>query len=480
MKTFKQPLSAAQEAYYIQVLQNENGEKAAWHGYGYTSFLADATAFLKPGKNIIAVRVNNSLQPNSRWYSGSGLYRGVKLLHAPKVHIVPDGIYTYTKEIAEGYAFLETMVEVQNDTTDNRMVEVEVVLVREGDANDAPVASAKRVIQVEASSRGTARQAITLKNPLLWDADTPNLYRVKVQVKDIGRYRTHFEKAVVQTVDEASVLFGVRTITADAVRGLRINGKTVKLKGGCLHHDNGLLGAVSLYEAEARKVRKLKELGFNAIRTAHNPPSAVLIEACDRLGMYVFDEAFDAWGMAKRGGDYSQFFDADWKKDLTAFIKRDRPHPSVILWSTGNEIPERGGLNNGYSMATRLANAIRDLDASRPISNGICSFWSGLDDYMAEGKNQSQNASDDSTENVWERYTEAFTNGLDIVGYNYMEDLYERDHELFPERVMLGSENFPKEIGYRWPLVERLPYVIGDFTWPAWDYLAYRRIRGAS
>ena len=451
-----------------------NGCKAASQHYGYAPFYVDLTKLVEYGaENRITVNVNTSMQPNSRWYSGSGLYRGVKLVHGPKVHIVPDGIYTYTKEVADGYAFLETLVEVQNDTTDNRLVEVEVLLVREGTENgdNAPVASAKRVIQVEVNSRETARQAITLENPLLWDADAPNLYRVKVRVKDIGRFRTHFVKDEVQSVDEAEVLFGVRTITADAVRGLRINGKTVKLKGGCVHHDNGLLGAVSLYETEARKVRKLKEIGFNAIRTAHNPPSAALIEACDRLGMYVFDEAFDAWGMAKRGGDYNQFFDSYWEKDLTAFVKRDRTHPCVILWSTGNEIPERGGLNNGYTLATRLADTIRSLDGSRPISNGICSFWSGLDDVMAEGQNQAQNAKDDSSKDMWEKGTEPFTNGLDIVGYNYMEDLYERDHELFPERVILGSENFPKEIGFRWPMVEKLPYVIGDFTWTAWDYL---------
>lgn len=156
---------------------------------------------------------------------------------------------------------------------------------------------------------------------------------------------------------------------------------------------------------------------------------------------------------------------------MTAFVRRDRPHPSVIIWSTGNEIPERGGLNNGYTRATQLAEAIRELDPTRPVSNGICSFWSGLDDAMARGQDQSQNAKDENHSDLWERCTEPFTNGLDIVGYNYMEDLYERDHELFPERVILGSENFPKEIGFRWPMVERLPYVIGDFTWTAWDYI---------
>ena len=187
--------------------------------------------------------------------------------------------------------------------------------------------------------------------------------------------------------------------------------------------------------------------------------------------MYIFDEAFDAWGMAKRAGDYSQFFEADHEKDLEAFIKRDRNHPSVIIWSTGNEIPERGGLDNGYTLATELADIIRRLDGSRPVSNGICSYWSGLDDALMKGQNQNQNSADGLVNRSWETMSEPFTNGLDIVGYNYMEDLYERDHEIFPERVILGSENFPKEIGYRWPMVEKLPYVIGEFTWTAWDYI---------
>ena len=446
-----------------------NGCKVCSQHYGYAPFYADLTDLIAyGGRNRITVNVNTSMQPNSRWYTGSGLYRSVYLLHGPKVHIAPDGIFVYTKEVADGFAFLETRTEICNETAENRLVETEIVLIREETGETA--AAAKRVIQVNARSRESARIALAVENPALWDAEHPDLYRVQVRVKDIGRFRTHFEKTDRPTTDEAEVLTGIRTVTADAIRGLRINGQPVKLKGGCLHHDNGLLGAVSLYETEARKIRKLKENGFNAIRTAHNPPSAALIEACDRLGMYVFDEAFDAWGIAKRGGDYSQFFDDCWEKDLTAFVRRDRSHPCVILWSTGNEIPERGGLNGGYSLATRLAECVRRLDGSRPVSNGICSFWCGLDDFMAEGTNQEQNAGNEK-EDLWERGTEPFTNGLDIVGYNYMEDLYEHDHALFPERVILGSENFPKEIGFRWPLVEKLPYVIGDFTWTAWDYL---------
>ena len=447
-----------------------NGCKAGAQHYGYAPFYVDLTDLVTFGtENRVTIHVNTSMQPNSRWYTGSGLYRGACLMHGPRVHIEPDGIFARTREVAEGYAFLETETDIRNETAENRLAETEIFLIREDNGEIA--ASGKQAVQVNAQSRETVRIALNVREPLLWDAENPNLYRVRARVTDLGVFRTHPEETGEKTTDEAETLFGIRTITADAVRGLRINGKTVKLKGGCLHHDNGLLGAVTLYAAEERKVRKLKEVGFNAIRTAHNPPSAALVEACDRLGMYVFDEAFDAWGIAKRGGDYSQFFAADWEKDLSAFVRRDRSHPSVVIWSTGNEIPERGGLNGGYVLASQLADTIRRLDGTRPVSNGICSLWSGLDDKLAEGMNQAQNAGNEAVENLWEKVTEPFAAGLDIVGYNYMEDLYERDHKMFPNRVILGSENFPKEIGYRWPLVEKLPYVIGDFTWTAWDYL---------
>ncbi len=447
-----------------------NGCKVGLQNYGYVPFYIDLTRYVTFGEeNRITINTNTSMQPNSRWYTGSGLFRGVKLCHGPRVHIIPDGIFVYTKEVADGYAFLEAHVEVENATLENRLAEVTVCIMEEG--KEDIITRTKRVIQVNSGKQETARIAMNLESPKLWDAENPNLYQVKVYVKDLGVYRTHFVKNQNTTVDEGTIIFGVRTITADAVRGLRINGKEVKLKGGCVHHDNGLLGAVSLYEIEARKVKKLKEVGFNAIRTAHNPPSAALIEACDRLGMYVFDEAFDAWGMGKRAGDYSKFFESQWEKDMTAFVRRDRVHPSVIIWSTGNEIPERGGLGNGYTLATQLAEAIRKLDGTRPVSNGICTLWSGLDDALATGRNQEQNAAEEQASTLWENITEPFTNGLDIVGYNYIEDNYEKDHEMFPERVILGSENFAKEIGYHWPLVERLPYVIGDFTWTAWDYL---------
>lgn len=454
-----------------------NGCKAGEHHYGYSPFFIDISDYLYFGKeNRITINLNTGVQPSCRWYTGSGLFRGVKLCHGPKVHIADDGVYLYTKEVdaASGHtsgdrplAFVEADVEICNPTLENRLVKVCISL---NNADGKTAACTQSTIFVNGGANQTAHMAFTVENPVLWDCDNPNLYDVKVTATDTGVYRTHFVENAEQTVDEVNTIFGIRTITVDAHRGLRINGKTVKLKGGCVHHDNGLLGAVSLYESEARRVRKLKEVGFNAIRTAHNPPSAALVEACDREGLYIFDEAFDAWGIAKRTGDYSQYFSKYAFEDLEAFVRRDRIHPSVIMWSTGNEIPERGGINNGYTVATNLAMAIKKLDKSRPVSHGICTLWAGLDDELAKMQSQNQNAKD-KVENLWEKVTEPFTNGLDVVGYNYMEDQYEKDHQMFPERVILGSENFPQQIGYRWPLVEKLPYVIGEFTWTCWDYL---------
>ena len=464
-----------------------NGDKAALQHYGYAPFEADITRFVYPGqKNRIAITVNSSMQPNSRWYSGAGLFRGVELVHMPKLHIAFGGLFGHTKKIeykADGTpetAYLQVSAEIKNAYAENRLAEVTFALI--DDQTGETVKSSKALTQVQPLGSSTAYMTLTVDEPQLWDAEHPNLYRLQATVKDAGTFKTHIIPNAHPTEDTDSVLFGIRTIEADVKHGLRINGKSVKLRGGCLHHDNGPIGTVSVYDAEARKVRKLKEVGFNAIRTTHNPPSAALIEACDRLGMYVFDEAFDAWGMGKQPGDYNQYFETNWEKDLTAFVKRDRCHPCVTLWSTGNEIPERGGLNDGYMRAAKLAESIRVLDPSRPISNGICSFWNGLDDTVQEEqwRQWQENAQAASQQNanpggpkdlLWEQYTEGFTNGLDIVGYNYLENQYKQDHELFPERVILGSENYPKEIGMHWPMIEKTPWVIGDFTWTAWDYI---------
>jgi len=493
-KKIEIPKEWAGEIVYLQfdgVMMNAtvdiNGCKVALQHYGYSPFSVDITSYIYFGKeNRVTVTVNPSMQPNSRWYSGAGIFRSVNLVHVPPVHVAIDGIYAYTKSIDwdesgnPSRAFLQAEITVENKTLENKIVEVQVCL--KDDKTDKVVVSRKSKIQVNPSSQEVAYIPVTVDEPKLWDCDNPNLYKVSARVTDLGEFRTHHVAINNGTWDEDSVTFGIRTISADSTSGLRINNKSVKLKGGCLHHDNGIIGAISLYDAEYRKLSILKKIGFNAVRTTHNPPSKVFMEACDRIGMYVFSEAFDAWGIMKQPGDYNMFFENDWRKDLSSFIKRDRCHPSVIIWSVGNEIPERGGLGNGYTLATKLVNYLRNLDASRPISNGICSYWSGLDDELTEedmkklramlgGEAGVQNVDMGAEDLSWENYSEAFTNGLDIVGYNYMEDKYKRDHELYPERVILGSENYPKEIGKRWPMVESTDYVIGDFTWTAYDYI---------
>lgn len=465
-----------------------NGCKATLQHNGYIPFVVNITPYIYFGKqNRITVTVNPSMQPNSRWYSGAGIFRSVELIHFPKLHIANDGIFGYTRKIEYDQsgnpvcAYLHTSVEIQNETLENKIAMVEVFLTRDG--SDEVVISRKQKVQINPNTIATAYLNITLNNPYLWDVESPELYQLHARVTDLGIFKTHFVAAKQTVSDETSVLFGIKTVTVDVNHGLCVNGKTVKLKGGCIHHDNGMLGAVSLYDSEYRKLSILKDIGFNAVRTTHNAPSAALMEACDRIGMYVFDEAFDSWGIMKQPGDYNQFFDTDWKRDLTAFIKRDRNHPSVVIWSTGNEIPERGGLNNGYTLATILAEFVRSLDSTRPVSNAICSYWCGLDEELSienmkklmgnsSGDNNSfQNADGGKNDASWEEYSEAFTNGLDIVGYNYMENKYPLDHEMFPERVILGSENYSKDIGIHWPMIENTPYVIGDFTWTAFDYI---------
>ncbi|MBQ9251024.1 MAG: DUF4982 domain-containing protein [Clostridia bacterium] len=463
-----------------------NGNKAALQHYGYAPFEVDITHLVYPGqKNSILITLNPSMQPNSRWYSGAGLFRGVELLHTPKLRIACGGLRGSTKKIeytADGApetAYLQVSAEIRNETAENKLAEVCFELVRED--NGETVRASKTLTQIPPLASGTAYMTLTVDAPRLWSAEEPNLYYLRATAVDRGTYKTHMVPADHPTTDTEQALFGIRTVEADVKHGLRINGKTVKLKGGCLHHDNGVIGIVSLYDAETRKLQKMKALGYNAIRTTHNPPSSALIEACDRLGVYVFDEIFDAWGMGKQPGDYNQYFETDWEKDLTAFVKRDRCHPSVIIWSTGNEITERAGLGDGYLWATKLAEAFHRLDGSRPVSNAICSFWNGLDDQlMAEQMKKFQESFSGSLQNadisekkdlLWEEYTEGFANGLDIVGYNYMENKYPTDHEMFPERVILGSENYPKEIGIHWPTIEKTPWIIGDFTWTAWDYI---------
>ncbi|MBK8504360.1 MAG: hypothetical protein IPL46_20435 [Saprospiraceae bacterium] len=240
-----------------------------------------------------------------------------------------------------------------------------------------------------------------------------------------------------------------RLSPASPTKGFLLNGSEVLLKGACIHHDNGILGAAAYKSAEYRKIEILKKNGFNAIRTAHNPPSKILLDACDQMGMLVIDESFDQWQRPKNEKDYSISFDEWWEKDIESMILRDRNHPSIIIWSFGNEISERAD-SSGLVIAKKLIDKIHTLDPSRPATQAICKFW-------------------EHPEKIWKDSESAFAL-LDVHSYNYQWQQYKEDHQNFPERVMLGTESFALEAHENWKMVETHPYVIGDFVWTGMDY----------
>jgi beta-galactosidase len=252
-----------------------------------------------------------------------------------------------------------------------------------------------------------------------------------------------------KTTDTQTTTFGIRSLEFTAEKGFLLNGKPILLKGGCVHHDNGILGAASFPRSEERKVQVHKDSGYNAIRCAHNPPAPAFLDACDRLGMMVIDEAFDCWREGKNIGDYHVAFDDWWQRDLDSMLYRDRNHPSIIAWSIGNEVMERDGAGLGYQVAAMLAERVRQVDPTRPVTAAINGSW--------------RDAS-------WERMDPTFAS-LDLGGYNYKWEQYRSDHERFPKRIMMGTESFPLEAFENWNEVTENSYVIGDFVWTSLDYL---------
>ena len=280
---------------------------------------------------------------------------------------------------------------------------------------------------------------LMITQPSLWSVDNPHLYRATSQIVVKGKI-----------IDSYSVLFGVRTLEFSAEKGFLLNDIPLELKGACMHHDNGLLGSAAFDRAEERRVEIMKANGYNAIRTSHNPPSKQFLDACDRLGMLVIDEAFDMWEHPKNPQDYSNYFKDNWKSDLQSMILRDRNHPSVIAWSIGNEIYERAD-TSGQRIAGQLVRVVKSLDNSRPVTAAVCLFW-------------------DHPGTDWSASEKAFAS-LDVGGYNYEWKEYENDHKKFPERIMAGTESFPIEAFENWQQVEKDSWVIGDFVWTGMDYL---------
>lgn len=468
------------EGVYMNSTVYLNGEQVGGWVYGYTNFYVDLTGKLRIGQdNELKVIADNSRTPNSRWYSGSGIYRPVNLWTGGRSHILPEGLKVRTLSVNPA------LLEVSAEVCRGEGMELALQLIHEGKVLKT---------QTMAVSAGIVKAVFEVPDAKLWSAETPNLYTIQARLLENRK-----------EADSAREDFGIRTLAWDAEKGFQVNGQTVKLKGGCIHHDHGILGACSYDKAEYRRVRKLKELGFNALRYSHNPAGKSFLKACDELGMYVVDETFDQWKLPQSTYDYAMYFDTEWKKDVEALVSKDYNHPCVIMYCIGNEITDTG-LPHGAAIAKMISDAFHQLDPTRPTTLANNAMLTTLAALQARKKAEEEAAAENdaspgrtaapqskektmgSTQvndivtllpkimaSITPESLEALAAGcfdaVDIVGYNYGQNLYEGTHEKQPDRVILSSETFPCRMASNWKMVEEHPYVIGDFLWTAWDYL---------
>ena len=427
-KSFKSPDSEIVKLHFEGVYQKAevfvNGQKAGQHHFGYTPFTVDVTPLLYKDKrlNEVVVKVDNSEQPNCRWYSGSGIYRHVWLETMPALHIAENGVFVTTPEVSAEKALVQVEVTVQNESLSDRNATVVV-----GDA--------QLMVAVKAGECKTVNTTLTVKSPRLWSPESPTLSELAVQLKENG-----------MTIDDRTVSYGIRSFSFDAENGFVLNGKPMLISGACVHHDDGVLGAMAYDDAEIRKVRQMKEAGFNLIRTSHNPTTRAFLDACDSIGMLVIDEAFDGWRTQKNPYDYSTVIDSCFREDIHAMVLRDRNHPSVICWSIGNEVIERKDIRVVYT-ARQMKKAILEKDATRPVTEALCAW--------------------DSDWEIYDPHAEV----LDVVGYNYMLFKHAGDHERDPKRIIWQTESYPRDAFQNWAVVNDFPYVVGDIVWTGLDYL---------
>ena len=427
-KAFKTPDGEVVKLHFEGVYQKAevfvNGQKAGQHHYGYTPFTIDVTKFLNKDKreNEVIVKVDNSNQPNCRWYSGSGIYRHVWLETMPALHIAENGVFITTPEVNADKARVQVDVTVQNESQTDRNATV-------------VVGSAQLMVAVKAGESKTVSTTLFVNNPRLWSPESPTLYEAKVELKEAGN-----------VIDNATAKYGIRTFSFDAENGFVLNGKKVLINGACVHHDDGVLGARAFDDAEIRKVRQMKEAGFNLIRTSHNPTTRAFLDACDSLGMLVIDEAFDGWRTQKNPYDYSTVIDSCFRQDIHAMVLRDRNHPSVISWSIGNEVIERKDIRVVYT-ARQMKKAIHEYDTTRPVTEALCAW-----------------------DRDWEIY-DPHAEVLDVAGYNYMIFKHASDHERDPKRVIWQTESYPRDAFRNWAVANDFPYVVGDIVWTGLDYL---------
>lgn len=445
------------EGVYMNAEVTVNRQLLRLQPYGYSSFVVDITSYLTYGQeNEVVVSAHTMAQPNSRWYSGTGIYRHVWLRRGGSVHIQPQGVFVTTPIVDPAISLVQVATELASLSESH-----EEAILRTTILNTQGTAVAQAETLLKSFS---VQQTLLVKEARLWSVDDPHLYTLLSEVLIEG-----------SAVDTEKITFGIRSISVDAQNGFRLNGVPLKLKGGCIHHDHGPLGAASYDRAEERKVELLKSAGFNALRSAHNPPAPSLLDACDRLGLLVIDETFDCWRMGKNPNDYHLYFEEWWQRDTAALIKRDRNHPSVIMWSIGNEILEGLGVSDGVSWSKRQADFVRSLDNTRFVTSAVLAFSEeDLTNLSTADFNQFFQlppVPEDPQKDNWAKLTTPFVGPLDVVGYNYMPQRYAADGARYPGRVIAGTETWPHMAYYYWQETERLPHVIGDFVWTAWDYL---------
>ena len=435
-KTFTLPSSQNSKKVIIQfdgVYMNAdvwiNGIPLGNHPYGYTTFYYDISDKIKWNENnTIAVQVKN-VGANSRWYAGSGITRHVWLKEMNAIHVAQWGTFITTPEVSSSLAKINIKTKVKNETGVATVISLLNKIINIKGIEVARTTSKQKITAYgEIEFDGNAN----VKSPALWSTERPGLYKAVTEIYIDGKL-----------LDRTENKFGIRKISFDVANGFMLNDKAMKLKGGCFHIDNGPLGARSLDRAEVRRVALMKASGFNAIRCSHNPPPASFLDACDSLGVLVIDEAFDCWNEGKNESDYHIFFKDWWQKDLESMLLRDRNHPSVIMWSIGNEIPgmERPSIAD---TAKLLADYVHSIDSTRPVTAAV--------NGVSEKK-------------------DAFFSALDICGYNYAKDNYVPDHERKPDRIMVATESYALQQFDYWTQAEDHSWVIGDFIWTGFDYI---------
>ncbi|QLD11427.1 glycoside hydrolase family 2 TIM barrel-domain containing protein [Microbacterium oleivorans] len=454
------------EGVYRDAVVFVDGQVVAHEANGYAGFSVVLDPFLAFG-SVSRISVEARAHRDSRWYSGAGIYRPVHLVVADPVHIPLDGVHVETPDIDDERAVVAVATTVANTTRHTRTTRLHWRI----EAPDGELAAAgESPVTVLPGTAVVARARLVLDDPQRWDIDTPALYRVRSALVDAdGRL-----------LDEDVTVFGIRSLQLDPQHGLRLNGRSIDLRGACVHHDNGPLGAATEPAAEDRRVRLLKRAGFTALRSAHNPMSRAMLDACDRHGMLVMDELTDAWTRSKAPFDATATFPERWRDDVAGLVAKDRNHPSVVMYSIGNEILELG-TPIGATWSRRLAERVRELDPTRFVTNGINGIIANLD-RMTEAREQMPDANTmmaDMGEQMGLMNASPLVSAsieesaavLDIVGFNYADSRYRQDALDHPHRVIVGSETFPERIDVMWALVTELPHVIGDFTWTGWDYL---------